>query len=101
MPRQFLPVFLAFLIKTPVWSEPPDQVLDKAIRAHGGEDALNRFPAATWKGKGQIRVRGQTILSSDEGPVRVRGQGTKTRETTVVIGDSSWTITDGKTEAKP
>jgi hypothetical protein len=49
--------------------EPADAraILDKAIKAHGGAELLAKYNAATWKGKGTVRVMGEEIAFTGEG----------------------------------
>ncbi len=106
---------LTFLAEGPVRDEPPSgddsarSLIDKAIRARGGEVALTRFPAFTWKGRAKIHAGGRSFRTTDEGaedlPERLWGRsqweenGTAVRETLVVTGGRGWTVRDGKLEA--
>ncbi len=64
-----------------VWADDPDAtaILDKAMKAMGGEDMLKKIEAAIWKSKGKLRLgdntehdfTGQTIM---QGLDRVRSE---------------------------
>ena len=75
-------------------------VIDKAIKAHGGEANLTKYKAATWKGKGTYHGQGQAIPFSAEWfsqppgqhTVRVEAEanGMKFMFIEVVNGDKGW-----------
>ena len=75
-------------------------VIDKAIKAHGGEANLTKYKAATWKGKGTYHGQGQAIPFSAEWfsqppgqhTVRVEAEanGMKFAFIEVVNGDKGW-----------
>ena len=75
-------------------------VLDKAIKALGGEEKLKTFTAATWKAKGKISFNGndsQIITSATiQGLDRYRNEfegefgGNKFQGVTVLNGEKGW-----------
>ena len=75
-------------------------VLDKAMKALGGEDKLAKLQAATWKAKGTIRIGGNdsdfTSQSTVQGPDQFRQEfegefgGNKVTGVTVLNGDKGW-----------
>jgi hypothetical protein len=84
-------------------------VLDKALRALGGEERLSKIKAATWKAKGKIRLSGQDQDFSSEVAVQGMDQyrevfytdllGKKTKSVAVLYGDKGYRhIADVDTE---
>jgi hypothetical protein len=75
-------------------------ILDKAIKALGGEDKLAGVKAAAWKGKGKINVNGSdndftndvTVQGLDHYRQVLDGEfsGTNLRIVTVLAGDKAW-----------
>jgi hypothetical protein len=75
-------------------------VLDKAIKALGGEDKLNAVKAATWKTKGTITFNGDdnsfsgqtTAEGLDHFRQEFEGEfgGNKVKGVTVLAGDKGW-----------
>ena len=87
----------------------PQAILDKAIKALGGEEKLSAARAITWKGKGTISFMGGdnefTTRSTFQGLDHFRGEfegefnGNKIKGVTVVAGDKGWRkIGDDKTD---
>jgi hypothetical protein len=75
-------------------------VLDKAIKALGGEEKLSTVKAATWKGKGKITFGGNdndfTSQTTVEGLDHFRSEfegefgGNKVKGVTILNGDKGW-----------
>src|SRR4051812_23431010 len=75
-------------------------ILDKAIKALGGEAKLNKIKAATSKGKGKINIGGTenefSTQTTVQGLDHVRSEfqseimGNKFKAVTVVAGDKGW-----------
>jgi hypothetical protein len=92
---------------------PPEvkSILDKAIKAMGGEEKLTKFKAATWKGKGKINLMGTEIEFTAEGAAQPltqsRGRseadfnGMKFERLQVVNGDKGWISMMGNVEEMP
>jgi hypothetical protein len=88
-----------------------NSVVDKAIKASGGEGKLAKYKAAMWKGKGKINVGGVEIDFAVEAAVqppkesRVKSEGefsgTKFERLQVVNGDKGWINLSGNTEDMP
>lgn len=87
----------------------PTEILDKAIKALGGEEKLAKAQKATWKTKGVITFMGSdnefTTTSSVNGLSQFRQEfegdfgGNKIMGVTVVNGDKGWRVfMDNKTE---
>lgn len=75
-------------------------IVDKAIKAHGGQEALDKFPATTVKFKGSFHGMGEGIpmvgevvtMGSDKVrvDVEVEAGGMKFRIVNIVAGDKGW-----------
>lgn len=86
-------------------------IIDKAMKASGGEEKLAKYKAATWKGKGKINVGGVeidfTVEAAAQPPkqwrVKSEGEfsGTKFERIQVVNGDKGWVSLTGNTEDMP
>src|SRR5262249_58103866 len=63
-------------------------LLDKSIKASGGEANLAKFPAATWKGKGQVRTL--TGMAACEGEWAVRLPDRLRAKLTIGEGDKAY-----------
>src|SRR5438034_11324562 len=62
--RSFFSVMLLLAVTSLVRTDdanPARAVIDKAIRATGGEAKLSKLKAATWKGKGTISIMGTEV----------------------------------------
>src|SRR5438128_4564344 len=80
-------------------------IIDKAIKATGGEDKLAKYKAATWKGKGKINLMGNEIEFTADAAVQPPKQsrsrieadfnGMKFERTQVVNGDKGWVTAMG------
>jgi hypothetical protein len=80
-------------------------VIDKAIKAKGGEEALAKYKAQTTKGKGMFYGMGDGIPFTIEGAecfpdrskqaVAADVQGNPFKMTTVLSGDKGWVNTNG------
>jgi hypothetical protein len=78
----------------------PAAVVDKAIKALGGEEKLSSVKAATWQGKGKINFGGNESDFTFEGTMQNPGQyrsefegdfgGNKMKGVTVLAGDKGW-----------
>jgi hypothetical protein len=83
-------------------SKDVDAILDKAIKALGGEKALSSMNAATWKGKGKITFGDSDNDFSIQGTVQGLEQfrqefegefgGNKVKGVTVLNGDKAWRV---------
>src|SRR5262249_39611545 len=77
-----------------------DAILDKAVKALGGEDKLSKAKTFTWKGKGKINFGGMesafTSQTTVQGLDRVRAEfegefgGMPIKGVTVLNGDKGW-----------
>src|SRR5437899_8908586 len=86
-------------------------IIDKAIKATGGEDKLAKYKAAIWKGKGKINLMGNeidfTVETSTQPPKQSRQKseadfnGMKFERITVVNGDKGWITIMGNTDVMP
>jgi hypothetical protein len=86
-------------------------ILDKAIKATGGEEKLAKYKAATWKAKGKINVEGVeiafTLEAAAQPPKQLRAKsegefsGVKFERTQVVNGDKGWISLTGNTQDMP
>ena len=75
-------------------------VIDKAIKALGGEDKLKAIKAASWNGKGTLTFGGAdteiTSTTTIEDPGRFRQDweavimGTRVNGSTILSGDKGW-----------
>jgi hypothetical protein len=99
-------VFLAFLMSalaSPARAEgdkATDAVLDKAIKALGGEEKLRTLKAVTWKAKGTITLGDNdsdfTSQATVQGLDHIRSEfegefgGNKVKGVTVLNGDKGW-----------
>src|SRR5205809_7563527 len=105
--RQFLGAVLVAVLGaglgTPVRAEDDKgakAILDKAIKALGGEEKLSKVKAMTWKGKGKINFGGSeneftsqtTVQGLDHFRSEFEGEfmGNKLKGVTVIAGDKGW-----------
>ncbi len=73
-------------------------LIDKAIKAHGGEANLAKYKATTWKGKGKVHTMGGIDFTGDwfetEGKLRfnidLEFMGMAIKVTQVVANDKGW-----------
>ncbi len=73
-------------------------LIDKAIKAHGGEANLTRYKAATWKAKGKVHIMGGIDFTGDwhemDGKFRfsidMNIMGMAINSTQVVTRDKGW-----------
>src|SRR5437879_5475016 len=75
-------------------------VIDKAIKAHGGKELLNKYKASNFKMKGKVHVMGMAIDFSGEwwtmSPDKMKYAmdidvaGTKIQQTQVINGSKGW-----------
>lgn len=87
--------------------QPARAILDKAIKALGGEANLKKAAMATWKGKGKIHYGGQegefstrtTVQGLDHYRAEFEGEfnGNKVQGLVVLNGDRCWQKTGGPT----
>jgi hypothetical protein len=86
-----------------------NEVLEKGIKALGGEARLEKFRAATWKGKGTFYVGATPVEYTGEWAMQVpdryraiingEANGTKFKRVRVLDGDKGWAkADDGPTE---
>jgi hypothetical protein len=86
-------------------------IIDKAIKATGGEAKLLKYKAAIWKGKGKINLMGNdidfTIETAVQPPKQTRQRseadfnGMKFERTSIINGDKGWLILMGNTDEMP
>jgi hypothetical protein len=85
-------------------------LIDKGVKARGGEANLAKFPANTWKGKGKFYGMGADGIEfsgewSSVAPLRARGEidfevnGMKVRFVRVLNGDMGWSKAGDEVEA--
>lgn len=114
MNRFFIAAAFAALVAAPGRPASADEqeakgVVDKAIKAAGGQDALDRAGALSWKSKGTITFNGNaseiTIVSTAQGLDRFRAEfegefnGNSVKGVTVLNGDKGWRkVGDNSTE---
>jgi outer membrane lipoprotein-sorting protein len=82
------------------WAQDATEVIDKAIKAHGGEAALSKLKIYSWSAKGTISFGGaetsMTATQVSEGLDKVRSTfksefgGTPVEAVTVLAGDKGW-----------
>jgi hypothetical protein len=93
-------VFIAGLSGPARAADDANAVVDKAIKALGGEESLTKMKAYTWKGKGSINIMGSdsefTNQATIQGLDHYRGEfegefgGNKVKGVTVLAGDKGW-----------
>lgn len=66
MSRRALPALLLVAALAPAQTNDPKALLEKAIAAHGGADALDKFPAA------RVETKGKLFQGSEEVPFKSR-----------------------------
>lgn len=84
-------------------------VVEKAVKAHGGQENLDKFPAHSLQFKGNFHGMGQAIpmtgvvavqgLEKQKLDVEVEAGGQKFRVVTVLDGDKGWTRMGDETNA--
>ena len=88
MRRIFVALFTTILLTSPVHStraddKDPQAVIDKAIKALGGEEKLKKADISTWKTKATLTLGGNendiTIHSTIQGLDHYRGGGGQVR----------------------
>jgi hypothetical protein len=101
-----LALVLAFLAPVlPVRAEEPKEIIEKAIRAHGGEAKLAKTALTRTKGKGTMDVSGVTIAFTVESVSQVPDKlrtvhafdvmGQRQTVTTVFDSDQAWQSRNG------
>ncbi len=90
------------LLGTPIRADEAqvNQVLDKAVKALGGEEKLSKAEVFTWKSKGKLTIEGNeneisseaTIQGLDHFQSSFEGEfnGNKIKGLTVLSGDKGW-----------
>src|SRR5262249_54831906 len=93
---------LALLLGTGVAraDDNPQQLLEKAIAAHGGEANLAKFPARTWKAKGKVHFGGMEIsftgdwamagMNKMKSAIEVEANGQMFQLAVVINGEQGW-----------
>ncbi len=81
-------------------------LVDKAIKAMGGEEKVAKFKAATWKAKGSLQLNGDQpfeVATSVQPLDRVRFEVDldKTKIIFVINGDQGWSKAGGNTADMP
>ena len=96
----------------PAWADDKGDagaLLEKGIKAMGGEARLSKFKAATWKAKGTLHLVGRDIDYTGDFAIQAPRQykavitgesnGTKFKRVRVLDGDKGWgKVNDGDTE---
>jgi hypothetical protein len=83
----------------------PKAIVEKAIKAHGGADVLNKFPAVSLKTRGKYYGMGEGVDYTAEAHYqfpdrqRVEVQGTGFKYVQVVNGDKGWVVLGDETRA--
>src|SRR5262245_30797593 len=101
MQRLLATILVSTLVSPARADEPtPNAVLDKAIKALGGEEKLKKAEIATWKSKGTITFNGNgndfnrqaTIQGLDHYRSEFEGEfgGNEVKGVTVLSGDKGW-----------
>jgi hypothetical protein len=82
-------------------------IIEKAIKAQGGEDKLAPFKAGLWKGKGTFTIKGQTfpvtletvyeLPDNYKTNMQMEVPGGKVGGIQVLAGEQAWMSADGKT----
>jgi hypothetical protein len=95
-----LATVLVTSLGTPARADDANAILDKAIKALGGEEKLAPVKAAAWKGKGKINLGGNeseftnemTVQGLDHSRGAFEGDfmGNKVKGVTVMAGDKGW-----------
>lgn len=105
-----LVAFLALTASVSVRAEEKDlrAIIDKSMKARGGEEKLAKFKAATWKGKGKFHGLGEALEYTGEWAVFPPGRsrnsialefgGQQIQRTQVVNGDKGWVKLGGVLE---
>lgn len=93
-------VAVVVVLSSSARAEDPAAILDKGIKALGGEEKLSKIKAASWKAKGTITFGGSdnefTSVTTVQGLDHQRGEfegdfgGNKIKGVTVVAGDKGW-----------
>ena len=106
--RCFMGIVAAVCLAAPSVSQAADRdkalaVLDKAIQAHGGKDALNKAQMRSRTGQGVVSLGGEIRLTTDETVrlpdcCRVVLNPQSNRVILVLNGDKGWVNLDGKTQ---
>jgi hypothetical protein len=112
--KRFLGAVLAALfissLVSPIRADDQDlkAILDKAIKAVGGEEKLKKVEALTWKAKGTITFNGNDNEIKTQGTIQgldhYRGEfegdfgGNQVQGVTVLNGDKAWRKIGDKTE---
>jgi hypothetical protein len=94
---------IAFGVGAPARADDKDDakaIIEKAIKALGGEDKLGKFKASTWKGKGKVYIMKDVIeytgkwaaQSPDRFSVAINAdyKGTPFKQTQVLDGDKAY-----------
>ncbi len=89
----------------------PSVIVEKAIKALGGEDAMARLQAVTWKAEGTIHGPGVDLSITEEGAAQSAHQyrvdvtqeanGSRFSSLTVLNGDRGWLTSFGRTVDLP
>jgi hypothetical protein len=98
-----------FLTAVPAWGEDDARsIVDRAVKAHGGRDALGKIKAERVKGKGTIFYEGVSVPFTVENVIVLPGQfrnemkcavlGEETNQVVVLNGDKAWTTANGQNQ---
>jgi hypothetical protein len=110
MYRGMLVVLVCLALTAPIYSqEDVSGLLDRALKAHGGEAALARFKARHFKVQGKLIAQNlpftQELLFQSPGQARevlsVEAEGKKSVIVYTLSNGQGWIQVDGKTQAMP
>lgn len=109
--RCFMAIVAAACLAAPAASRAGDRdkalaVIEKAIKAHGGADALNKAQMRSRTGQGVVSLGGEIRLTTDETVrlpdcCRVVLNPQSNRVILVLNGDKGWTQAGGATQEMP
>jgi hypothetical protein len=101
-----IPALLILAIASPLRAQDAKLILEKAVKAHGGEENLTKLTATHAKAKGSLDIMGQTIEFTSENwsaPNKLRQElqidlgGMKVALIQVANGDKAWQSAGGMT----
>jgi len=100
---------LLLALATPTWAQEPKEIVEKAIKAHGGAENLAKLKAVTSKGKGNIYIMGMgfpfKVTIHMQVPEKARTEvkldlgGKEVEIVEVITGDKGWERVEGMTKA--
>jgi hypothetical protein len=104
-----LAAVLVLALATPAWAQQPKEIIEKAIKAHGGADNLAKLKSVTSKGNGNIYIMGMgfpfKVAIHMHLPDKARTEvkldlgGKEVDILEVINGDKGWESVEGMTKA--